>query len=126
MGVLARGMRDNPLHMAAYGEDPQRRLRCHTRLMRGLFAVFSAQEPICAVRGDTIVGVTGVAPVGTCSPTNAQRLRFLPYVARSVRKRRAGWGRGNQPGPPATPTSPTCTLDPSPLTLLSSARGSAR
>ena len=80
VGVLARGMRDNPLHMAAYGEDPQRRLRCHTRLMRGLFAVFSAQEPICAVRGDTIVGVTGVAPVGTCSPTTAQRVRFLPYV----------------------------------------------
>ena len=44
VGVLARGMRDNPLHMAAYGEDPQRRLRCHTRLMRGLFAVFSARS----------------------------------------------------------------------------------
>ena len=23
--VLARGMRDNPLHVAAYGEDPDRR-----------------------------------------------------------------------------------------------------
>ena len=32
IGVLARGMRDNPLHVAAYGEDPQRRLRCHARL----------------------------------------------------------------------------------------------
>jgi GNAT superfamily N-acetyltransferase len=80
VGVLARGMRDNPLHVAAYGEDPQRRLRCHTRLMRGLFATFPAQEPICAVQGDTIVGVTGVAPVGTCGATVTQRLRFLPYV----------------------------------------------
>jgi hypothetical protein len=38
VGMLARGMRDNPLHVAAYGDDPERRLRCHARMMRGLFA----------------------------------------------------------------------------------------
>lgn len=40
--VLARGMRDNPLHVAAYRTDPERRLRCHARLMRGLFRAFPA------------------------------------------------------------------------------------
>ena len=75
--MLARGMRDNPLHVAAYGDDPARRLRCHARLMRGLFRVFAAQQPICAIRDGTVVGVTGVAPVGTCQPTAAQRLRLL-------------------------------------------------
>jgi ribosomal protein S18 acetylase RimI-like enzyme len=80
VGVLARGMRDNPLHVAAYGEDPDRRARCHARLMRGLFRVFPAQQPICAVRDGALVGVTGVAPSGTCQPTVAQRLRLLPSV----------------------------------------------
>jgi hypothetical protein len=37
VGVLARGMRDNPLRVAAYGPDPERRFRCHARLLRGLF-----------------------------------------------------------------------------------------
>jgi ribosomal protein S18 acetylase RimI-like enzyme len=80
VGVLARGMRDNPLHVAAYGDDPQRRLRCHTALMRGLFRVVGTQQPICAVRDGTLVGVTGVAPVGTCQPTPLQRLRLFPNL----------------------------------------------
>ncbi len=67
VGVLARGMRDNPLHVAAYGEDPERRLRCHARLMRGLFSTFPAQQPICASREGVLVGVTGVAPPGHAS-----------------------------------------------------------
>jgi GNAT superfamily N-acetyltransferase len=80
VGVLARGMRDNPLHVAAYGDDPERRLRCHARLMRGLFRAVPTQQPICALRDGAIVGVTGVAPVGACQPTATQRLRLLPGV----------------------------------------------
>lgn len=71
-------MRDNPIHVAAYGDDPERRLRCHARLMRSLFRVFTPQQPICAVRDDVLVGVAGVAPAGTCQPTVAQRIRLLP------------------------------------------------
>jgi len=80
VGVLARGMRDNPLHVAAYGDDPERRLRCHARLMRGMFRAFTAQRPICAIREGTLVGVTGVAPAGTCQPTASQRLQLLPTM----------------------------------------------
>jgi ribosomal protein S18 acetylase RimI-like enzyme len=83
VGVLARGMRDNPVHVAAYGDDPEHRLRCHARLMRGVFRVFSAQQPICAIRDGTLVGVTGVAPAGTCQPSATQRLRLLPGVVAS-------------------------------------------
>jgi ribosomal protein S18 acetylase RimI-like enzyme len=75
--VIARGMRDNPLHVAAYGDDPERRLRCHARLMRALFRVVPTQRPICAVRDGLVVGVTGVSPAGTCQPTATQRLRLL-------------------------------------------------
>jgi hypothetical protein len=69
VGVLARGMRDNPLHIRAYGSDPARRERCAGRVMAGLFRAFPEQEPICAVTGPTLVAVTGVAPPGTCQPT---------------------------------------------------------
>jgi len=102
VGVLARGMRDNPLHMAAYGDDPERRWRCHARLMRGLFVAFPAQQPICAIRDGTLVGVTGVAPVGTCQPTATQRLRLLPSLvalgprtAARVGRWLSGWAKND-------------------------------
>jgi ribosomal protein S18 acetylase RimI-like enzyme len=81
VGLLARGMRDNPLHVAAYGDDPDRRLRCHARLMRAFFSGFPAQQPICAVREGVLVGLAGVAPPGTCQPGAVQRLRMLPAFA---------------------------------------------
>jgi ribosomal protein S18 acetylase RimI-like enzyme len=81
IGVVARGMRDNPLHVAAYGEDPDRRLRCHARLTRAFFDVFTDQQPICAVRDGRIIGLTGAAPPGTCQPTAAQRLKLIPALA---------------------------------------------
>ena len=81
-GVLARGMRDNPLNVAAFGEDPERRVRVFARSMGRMFRASSAQQPLCAVRDDTVLGVTGVAPVGTCRPTAVERLRLLPsFVA---------------------------------------------
>ena len=80
IGVVARGMRDNPLHVAAYGSDPDRRLKCHARLTRAFFDVFTEQRPICAVRDGVIVGLTGAAPPGTCQPTGAQRLKLVPAL----------------------------------------------
>jgi ribosomal protein S18 acetylase RimI-like enzyme len=80
IGVLARGMRDNPLHVAAYGEDPDRRLRCHARVVGGFLRVIRAQQPIAALEDGVLVGVTGVAPAGSCQPTALQRLRILPTM----------------------------------------------
>ncbi len=82
VAVLARGMRDNPLHVAAFGPDPERRRMLLERQFGALFRIMGDQAPICAVQDGAIVGVTGVAPPGTCQPTPAQRLRFLPTVAR--------------------------------------------
>lgn len=80
VAVLARGMRDNPLHVAAYGADPDRRERVHAKLVAGLFRVFTAQQPLCAIENGTIVAATGVAPIGTCQPSPAQRLRLAPVL----------------------------------------------
>lgn len=78
--VLARGMRDNPIHVAALGPDPQKRIKGLRGIFTGLFKVMSAQAPLIARQDGKILGVTGVAPAGTCQPGTGQKLRFLPHV----------------------------------------------
>ena len=80
VAVLARGMRDNPIHVAAFGDDPDRRRRYLERLFTALFDVMTAQTPICAVDAGEIVGATGIAPPGGCRPSRGQRLRLTPTM----------------------------------------------
>ncbi len=80
VAVLARGMRDNPVHVAAWGPDPERRRRIIERLFSGLFRVFTAQTPICVRRDGRIVAATGIAPAGTCQPTARQSLGLTPAM----------------------------------------------
>lgn len=93
VGVMARGMRDSPILVAAYGKDPDRRLKCHTALMRATFRVFSAQQPLCAVRDGVIVGVAGTAAPGACQPKTMQRLRMFPTLLGLGWRRAARVGR---------------------------------
>ena len=81
VALLSRGMRDNPLNIAAYGADAQRRQRALERMFATLFRVFRAQRPLCALDGETLVAVGGVAPAGTCQATARQRVSFLPAMA---------------------------------------------
>jgi GNAT superfamily N-acetyltransferase len=81
VGVVARGMRDNPLHVAAYGEDPEWRERCHAKLVRAMFSVFDAHRWSCAVGGEgAILGVSGEALPGRCQPDAGQRLQMVPKM----------------------------------------------
>ncbi len=80
VALLARGMRDNPVHLAAFGPDPEQRRRSLERMFGTFFRVFGHQRPTCAVDGETLVAVAGIAPTGTCQPTAGQRLRFLPAM----------------------------------------------
>lgn len=81
VAVIARGMRDNPLHVAAYGTDPDRRLRCHARLIRALLAASPALRVLGATQQGSLVAVAAEAPSGTCRPTPRQLLRMGPRVA---------------------------------------------
>ena len=80
--VLARGMRDNPLHVAAFGPDPARRLRLIRGVFRDVFATFDRQQPFGLRRDGVLVAATGVAPPGTCRPSIRQSLRMAPAMAR--------------------------------------------
>lgn len=82
LGVVVRGMRDNPLHVAVFGENPEVRARRIHRLLGGAFAVLGLHRHALAARsGDgRIVGVVGVQPPGECRPSIAQQLRLLPRM----------------------------------------------
>jgi GNAT superfamily N-acetyltransferase len=64
VGVLARGMRDNPVHIAVFGDDHDYRLDALTRLFSAQMPMQS--QPLHAVRDGETVGVCGLAPPGEC------------------------------------------------------------
>jgi GNAT superfamily N-acetyltransferase len=74
-------MRDNPGHVAAFGDDPERRRRSLQRMFSALFRVMRTHERICAVNGDTITGVAAIAAPGTCRPTAWQKTRMASLLA---------------------------------------------
>ncbi len=75
--VLSRGMRDNPLHIAAFGRDPTHRTQILYRLFSKLLAV--TDLPMLAARraDGTIVGVLGMSCPASRRPSAAQQLRLL-------------------------------------------------
>lgn len=76
IGVLARGMRDNPNHFAAFGDDPGLRL---TRLAGFFETVISIAEweALVARDGGTIVGVMALARPGECRRSSLNRVQAL-------------------------------------------------
>lgn len=79
--VLARGMRDNPINVAAFGPDPQRREQALTRFFRAaVYGVAGRGTVAGALREGRVVGVCGMAPPGRCHPTPGEKARILPAV----------------------------------------------
>jgi hypothetical protein len=90
LDVLSRGMRDNPLHVAAFGEDPERRRRRFRKVMSAVLCVRDFSHTLVARCEDgVIVGVCGMMPPGNCLPDFGQRLRLLPRLL-SMGPRTAG------------------------------------
>jgi GNAT superfamily N-acetyltransferase len=81
-GVAARGMRDNPIHVAAFGPDPDRRVARLERLFRALLAVLP-EPPRVALRAGFVVGVCGATPPGACQLPPAALARVAAAVSRS-------------------------------------------
>ena len=75
--VAARGMRDNPMHVAAWGADPRHRLKVSERMFRALLPVLS-HAPIAAWRGAHAVGVVGMSEPGRCPLALRQMVRMFP------------------------------------------------
>ena len=90
LDVVSRGMRDNPQHVAAFGEDPETRRRRFRALMAAAFSASDFSHALVARREDSvIVGVCGMLPPGNCRPDLRQGLRLLPALL-SIGPRAAG------------------------------------
>jgi GNAT superfamily N-acetyltransferase len=77
--LLGRGMRDNPLHIAAFGVDPERRRRALTRMfVPALRGLHGRGLVLGAFTGGALAGVCGMAAPGRCQPTPQEKLRALP------------------------------------------------
>ena len=77
VAVLARHTR-HPINVAVYGPDPDRRERCHARLVRGLLRTSKMNRPIGVWHAD--VGCTGVALAGSCRPGPRQTALMVPAL----------------------------------------------
>jgi Acetyltransferase (GNAT) family len=64
IGVLARGMRDNPIHVAALGADPAHRVVGLTQLFSGMIPM--QPEPLRAREDGEVVGVCGLFSPPEC------------------------------------------------------------
>jgi ribosomal protein S18 acetylase RimI-like enzyme len=85
LGVISRGMRDNPIHIAAFGNDPERRKKSLHRFFGAAFDVMGLQEHMLVARSEdgAIVGVMGMMPPGDCLPGPGQQVRMLPTLLRN-------------------------------------------
>ena len=83
LGVLSRGMRDNPLHVAVFGDDPGIRQQKVRTLMSAAFTVRDFSHTLVA-RGEdaAVVGVCGMMPPGLCRPDLGQQVLLLPTLLR--------------------------------------------
>jgi len=96
VGVIARGMRENPLHIAALGADAELR---GARLIRmftvALQLIHSKGVLLGAFEGDTLVGIAGMVAPGRCQPTLTEKLttmpRFMPAVGGGALTRVGLW-----------------------------------
>lgn len=92
--VAATAMRDNPMHVAALGSDPERRvavMRCafERYLRAGRRTVLSAWS------NERLVGIAAYADVGRCVPNSFERVASIPVALRAGRSagRLLAWQR---------------------------------
>ncbi|GAB2537901.1 GNAT family N-acetyltransferase [Nocardia heshunensis] len=79
--VLAHGMRDNPINVAAFGGDEAHRERVLHRFFRAAVYGVSGRGTVAgALREGRVVGVCGMAPPGRCQSVPGEKARILPTV----------------------------------------------
>ena len=82
LDATARGMRDNPLTVAIFGDGPEQRRQRFRRLIGGVAGALDWGSNMLVAR-DTdgeIAGVCNMMPPGECLPSPSQQLRMLPSL----------------------------------------------
>ncbi len=85
--VLGDGMRDNPIHVRAFGDDPAHREQALKQLFESVLRRVQNKGTIeGAFQDGRLVGVCGRLALGNCRVILSQRLAFLPAL-----KKRNSW-----------------------------------
>jgi len=112
--LLAEGMRDNPLHVKAFGADPRRRYRRLRRFLGQLVAHVHANGSLLgACTHGEVIGVLGMLKPGRCRPTQWEILRMggaivagnPPIGALRIHRWLSAWAR-NDPVEPHVHVGP--------------------
>ena len=82
LGVLERGMRDNPTHVAVFGDAPELRSSRLRRVFGAGMEGLNLHRHLLVARGSdgSIVGVCGAMPPGECRPGLGKQLRLAPHM----------------------------------------------
>ena len=106
--VLGRGMRDNPIHVRAFGPDAGRREAALTRLFGTVLGAHAARGvTLGAFSSGALVGVCSMVPPGRCRLSGLDKVAMVPTliaaggVVSAVRGLRwaAGWAKHDPPNP---------------------------
>jgi len=85
VGIVARGMRDNPLHIAALGSDTETRGHRLIRMFTvALPLIFSKGVVLGAFDGATLVGIAGMVAFVLCDPAPTEKLTLMPRLIPAV------------------------------------------
>ena len=83
--LTARGMRDNPLDIAAFGFDSNRRVTRMRRMFRVAFPMISRKGLILgAFNGTALVGVAATVPSTDCQPSPIEKFLLAPRIFAAV------------------------------------------
>lgn len=83
--LTARGMRDNPLDVAAFGADVNRRVVRMRKMFRVALTMIARNGLILgAFQRATLVGVAAIAPSPGCQPSPMEKLRLTPRMLAAV------------------------------------------
>jgi GNAT superfamily N-acetyltransferase len=83
--LTARGMRDNPLDIAAFGADPSGRAMRMRRMFLVALAMISRKGLMLgAFEGSTLVGIAATVPSNLCQPSLREKLALTPRMLAAV------------------------------------------
>lgn len=85
IGVVARGMRDNPLHIAAFGVDAELRTQRLDRMFAVALPLIQSKGVVLGAFDEgTLVGIAGMIAPGRCQPSLKEKLAVMPRLVPAV------------------------------------------
>jgi ribosomal protein S18 acetylase RimI-like enzyme len=79
--LLSRGMRDNPINIAAFGVNPMRRQEALARFFRvAMQGTYKRGSLLGAFKDAALIGICGMTPPCKCQPSVLEKLWMLPVL----------------------------------------------